>query len=698
MHIGDLWGKGFALIALAGLVWGCGSVNSNAPTLDEAGRHAANWIVDHRASFVRDQGSCNDCHGSDLKGGISKVSCSTALFGGQSCHANGPSGHPAGWREPDFHGGVAKAQPGNDSGFTNCQTCHGGDFAGGVSGVSCFTAGRSSGACHVANGVAVQAPHSPIPWRTYPTPAHTDTVDDIAGLNAGTCEQCHRAGKNLRTPIINTYAAGKPGCFNSTLCHGQMGHPPGWAQPANHGSTAKSNLTSCQQCHADNPLGGPGSNPRFNVQLGRLVDAGLGNTGCEVCHAPLAAHPRVLRIPAVFGAITTLTPLNTPWYFHCKGSPAGFDACNRCHGANLDGVGGVAGATSCTFCHNSGLPTTLKNCTSCHGLPPSGAAYPNTAAAHPSHGTLNVADICGECHNGLGTVSLDHFQRAKNHTPGVQPGAVQFGAFAQTGGLSPAFNETNKQCSNTYCHGATLAGGADKAPRWNDAAYLAATGCGTCHGFPPAIPAHAGVTAATACKTCHTHVNASNSGFSDLTKHINGEVEVIGGAVAHAFPYRGSVHLSAAGAAPFAGCVTGICHTNGNAIGVYPVANGTPPDCRACHTKASPGNSCGSCHGIASANALTAGRPNGVPNAFPNIAGRHNADHNSFACSLCHGINGTGNASHGPSNRTAHGDANVVVQFTGEAAGMAFTRNVPGNGRGTCSGNCHGQNHGGDNW
>ena len=289
----------------------------------------------------------------------------------------------------------AKSQPGSDSGFQSCQLCHGSDFAGGVAGVSCFTADRATGPCHVTNGVPVGAPHAPIPWRTYPAPTHTDTVDDAAGLNAAACALCHTAGAHLRTPIITTYNTGKPGCFNSTLCHGQMGHPAGWAQPVNHGATARSNLTYCQQCHADNPFGGPGSNPRFNVQLGRLVDAALGNTGCEVCHAPLAAHPRVLQIPAVFGAITTLNPLGTPWYLHCKASPSGFDACNRCHGANLDGVGGVTGATACTFCHRSGLPTTLKNCTSCHTKPPSGTVYPNKASAHPGHSTLNVADICG---------------------------------------------------------------------------------------------------------------------------------------------------------------------------------------------------------------------------------------------------------------------------------------------------------------
>src|SRR5512143_356174 len=605
MHLQGAFFKVSLLFALAGMVWACSSPNSKAPILDAAGKHAGDWIVDHRPSYLRDQGPCRQCHGSDLSGGISRVSCFSPEFGGQSCHASGPVGHPAGWRDPALHGSTAKSQPGVDSGFQSCQVCHGTDFSGGAAGVSCFTASRATGPCHVTNGVPVGAPHSPVPWRTYPAPTHTYTVNDDAGSNAAVCALCHTAGAHLRTPIITTYSTGKPGCFNSTLCHGQIKHPAGWADPNNHGQVAMSNLTYCQQCHSDNPFGGPGRTPRFNVQLGRLVDG--ANTGCEVCHAPFAAHPRVLQIPVSFGTITTLTPIGTPWYLHCKANPSGFDACNRCHGANLDGVGAVTGATGCTFCHRSGLPTTLKNCTSCHVSPPSGNVYPNKASAHPKHSTLNVADICGQCHNGIGSITLDHFLRAKNRTTSVQAGAVQFGAFAQTGGASPAFNETTLQCTNTYCHGATLSGGGNKSPIWSDANYLKPAGCGTCHGFPPPNAVHSGFTSGTVCKNCHAHVNSTNTGFDDPKKHVNGVIDVAGG-VSHAFPNPGSVHASAAGSAPFSGCVTSGCHTNGSAVGVYPVATGIPPDCRACHIKLGPGNSCGSCHGTAA----SGGQPNGA--------------------------------------------------------------------------------------
>lgn len=683
--------KGMAVIAAALLFWGCTTANNDAVTVNASGQHVADWINMHRAAFLENQTPCYDCHGKDLRGGISKVSCFSAMFGGMTCHAQGPSGHPDGWRDPSMHGAAAKSQPGLYTGFSSCQICHGGDFTGGVAEVSCFTASTISGACHVRNGVPVNAPHAPIPWLTYPSPTHTSTVDDASGLNAAVCAMCHTHGNNLRTPIITTYATGTPGCFNSTLCHGTVGHPPGWAQPSMHGAAAKANLTLCQQCHADNPTGGPGSNPRFNVQLGRLVNG--STTGCEVCHAPLAAHPRVLQIPAVFGVITTITPIGTPWYLHCTVSPANFDACTHCHGANLDGAGAAAGATGCTFCHLNRVPTTVMDCASCHSQPPNGTSYPNTAGVHASHGALNVAVVCDACHTGLGSITLDHFNRAKARTGSLQAGAVVFGALASTGGLAPAYNATTQQCTNTYCHGNTLDKPATAilSPSWN-APFLtgvASSDCTKCHGYPPTTVApHTSSMTPTQCIGCHPHVNASGTGFTDPTKHINGVIDATSGA-AHQFPYPGSIHLSAA-VSPFTTCLG--CHTDNKTTNYpYPPAAGLPPDCQGCHVKAPPGNGCGSCHGSSSTNSLTNGRPNG--SAFPDVAGQHNRGEHNVACSTCHSTAGTGQTTHGNSNFILHNDANVIITLPSSGNTITYTRSGLGDGHGSCSGSCNGESH-----
>ncbi|HET7319052.1 MAG TPA: hypothetical protein VFK23_07960, partial [Nitrospirota bacterium] len=62
MHLQGAFFKVSLLFALAVMVWACSSPNSKAPILDAAGKHAGNWIVDHRPSYLRDQGPCRQCH------------------------------------------------------------------------------------------------------------------------------------------------------------------------------------------------------------------------------------------------------------------------------------------------------------------------------------------------------------------------------------------------------------------------------------------------------------------------------------------------------------------------------------------------------------------------------------------------------------------------------------------------------------
>lgn len=799
------------------ILWGCSKTNDNSTILDASGKHPANWIVNHREAFrklaganddpaIAGKSQCVECHGSDLKGGIAKVSCfsqgnaaqtchihpvgyrngdvhgtaakgfgtslglntcqgchgslytsgvfsRTSCFAPASlsdpafachgvgaphakdwatsttrlhsstdpnnavkcaqCHAGGrllthlspppaqPSGtapdcfnntlchsglHPSGWIDPAQHGAIAKSQPGSNKGFASCQVCHGLDFTGNASRVSCFSASRTNGSCHLRNGAPVNAPHAAIPWRAVsPSPTHTSTVDDALGLNAKVCAQCHLKGANLRTPIITSYATGTPGCFNSTLCHGMLGHPTGWADPSQHGATGKANLTFCQGCHANNPSGGPGSNPRFNVVLGRLT------AGCETCHIANTAHPPVQQIPAAFG-ITSPDPLGTPWFRHRTAT--NFDACNRCHGASLEGGVGPR----CQTCHVAALPTSTVNspdpCSSCHSQPPSGNSYPNINRAHLSHVGLNVptGTLCAECHSGLGSGTLDHFLRAKNISlvgaTSTQPNAVVFGGvLSKANGAAPVFTPATLQCANIYCHGSTLAGfnldpNIIRTPAWD--APFQGIHCDKCHGYPPVTAAHGSIPGPTQCINCHPHVNASGTGFADSSKHVNGLVE----ALTHPFPNPGSAHKTASNGI---GCITAGCHAQGTAgASPYPAAGGTPPNCRACHLNANPSTDphCSDCHGSAGndgAGVLLAGRPPVVGTAFPNRPGEHNRAVHRVACTTCHPFT-AGDARHGWSNRQKSTAAQV-----GGAGTSIISWNPAGNaGRGSCTPNCHG--------
>jgi predicted CxxxxCH...CXXCH cytochrome family protein len=360
------------------------------------------------------------------------VSCFSASFDGIACHPGGPPGHPAGWNLPDSHGASAKAKPDTSAiqGFLVCEKCHGTNFAGGILGESCFT-------CH-----GVPAPHSPSPWRVG-TRTHTNTNVD----NAPVCAQCHANGANFsRQPNPPAPAGTPPACFNNTLCHGSvvLPHPFPFTDPALHGPAAKADLTFCEGCHADPSDGGPGSNPRFNVRIGRLVK------GCEDCHEPGTAHP----VP--------WSASNAPVTSHqTAGNMA--NVCVLCHGANLQGGAGPA----CSDCHTAGSPLTATNCTSCHGNPPAGSVSPNVAGKHAEHNALdNVTGVCATCHNGAGSGTSLHNNRVDD--------VLVLPTYDAKSGAA-VYNSASKTCSQVSCHGGQA------TPSWSTGTLDVNTQCTSCH-------------------------------------------------------------------------------------------------------------------------------------------------------------------------------------------------------------------------
>lgn len=194
---------------------GCSTPNNESGFNPDTGKHLGSWYVGHRTAYLTTCNQCADCHGADLRGGISKVSCFSAGFNGLTCHASGPAGHPLPWANPDLHGPQAKRDPGAClSGFSYCQTCHGNNFAGGT-GTNPPPSCLKTAVCH---GASVSAPHSPAPW----TGARTHTNTDPG--NATVCGLCHLGfGQVVITPYTPLPPGVVPGCFNNTLCHGQQG-------------------------------------------------------------------------------------------------------------------------------------------------------------------------------------------------------------------------------------------------------------------------------------------------------------------------------------------------------------------------------------------------------------------------------------------------------------------------------------------
>jgi hypothetical protein len=89
---------------------------------------------------------CASCHGVDYSGGESGVSCYT-------CHTNFP--HPPNWAAPgsdQSHAAYIKSVYWD---LDECKVCHGSDYKGGSSGVSCYTCHTQPGgpeACNTCHG------------------------------------------------------------------------------------------------------------------------------------------------------------------------------------------------------------------------------------------------------------------------------------------------------------------------------------------------------------------------------------------------------------------------------------------------------------------------------------------------------------------------------------------------------------------
>jgi predicted CxxxxCH...CXXCH cytochrome family protein len=149
--------------------------------------------------------------------------------------------------------------------------------------------------------------------------------------------------------------------------------------------------------------------------------------------------------------------------------------CITCHDVSAPStkVGPV-----CQTCHVAASPLAAVNCTSCHAVPPdggapAGAAYPNIEGAHAGHIALAGAGTCDTCHNGLGSGTLNHYNRAKSR---LAPGDVLFLAtYDAQSGPSSFDNAAALSCSNVSCHGGQA------TPNWRTGAINVDTQCSSCH-------------------------------------------------------------------------------------------------------------------------------------------------------------------------------------------------------------------------
>ncbi len=549
-------------------------------------------------------------------------------------------------------------------GYAECVICHGEDLYGSGGAVSCYS-------CHSYNDTP--------PFIIHPATWIDPYIDHrgYASANGFTsCANCHGADLQGSPAAPSCYS----NSFNGLGCHpdgpGQAPHPVdgSYLDGANHGPEAKADLTVCQACHGQ--PGGPGSNPRFNIGI-----QSVNGKGCEACHGEKYAHPA-----------DWAGPNNT---FHYSASNIE-NACTLCHGAALDGVGGVG--VSCLGCHDSTTDFTL-DCVFCHGYPPDGTPdfATDTGVAHG-----NVAedfhDICVVCHGMKETATGGSFAAATNyqlfdkgtesigdHWDGKIDMNSRFGYNQANWGCDIAChgNDANHQLSDS---GLPVElkdfGFSGTAPHPLDGSFYNPIN----HG-----PAAKGLNAAfpngmANCQPCHAQGNVNprfNVGiFNDAGCefcHNDRTAHPSVGARDNAHWYDGIYRHGDIDPAKFMTMCT-LCH-GANLGGV--ADGGVGPACTSCHTVDPVANSsgCVSCHNIPPDGNAPAG------NVRPNNQGQH--WHSSIinvdpiqTCARCHNGAGIGTAAHFDSSRPAD------VNFLHPDASDTIT-NISTVDNTTCNGACH---------
>lgn len=215
----------------------------------EAYPHENNWEdINKHGVYADEHGvveSCQtECHGEDYKGGYSEIDCF-------ECHEVYP--HDEKWKEDaymtdkDYHGAYVMKHDSIKE--RTCATeCHGGGYAGGVSGKDCFE-------CH----------------QSYPHAFNWSAPEShgIYSVTFGTEENCSN------TCHGNDYSGGETevGCYD---CHESFPHESNYEQ--NHESMAEEDLFQCGTlCHGSNLTGG------------------LSGYSCTQCHGEWSPYPTFIN-------------------------------------------------------------------------------------------------------------------------------------------------------------------------------------------------------------------------------------------------------------------------------------------------------------------------------------------------------------------------------------------------------------------
>lgn len=456
------------------LLAGCSKVRDDlppkAPTISET-IHPEGWLEERSASFhgaqlkarTWDASGCKNCHGQDLSGGVAKVSCFT-------CHALYP--HSPGWF-PEVEGKTFHGDYVENNGPTSCKPCHGNDYSGGFSEVSC------TNNCHGDAG------GHPSGWAT-PT---SQNFHGLALLNSnwdlGACKVCHGndyRGGNSEQSCYECHTGGPEDC---TVCHGQ---PPrdentlpiesllGVNAAGAHNSHVNTLALDCSECHGAKP-----TDIQHADRLPAEITFALATRATLKNSSPTFSHIGDLRNGngSCSGVYCHSSGTDQPTYVTVEWTKPQSGACGTCHDTDTNDISpATVIATGAHVTHLTAAHGPKLNCNACHNL--AATAHTNgevdfvdgatsvssTGACLVCHGSgindarqywsspsgawLAAGNYCESCHDGSSTIAGEtapnvtaYYTSAGHGNSGLYP-ATQHGA-----------NGPGAAC--TVCHNATAA-------------------------------------------------------------------------------------------------------------------------------------------------------------------------------------------------------------------------------------------------
>ena len=404
---------------------------------------------------------------------------------------------------------------------------------------------------------------------------HTAHVNNSAtlGVNYG-CADCHAKTVTDNTTIKSSPTSHRNGVYGDFS--GARAYRTGYVQGSGNCTT---------YCHTN----GKGGVAAVTVNW----TAGPAINDCKGCHGggSNAGEPFYPN-----GGINSVTANTHPTHVVKTGLAA---SCQNCHGATMNGTVlnasgkhtdktiDVLQGNSKTFtysndssktcstvsCHSNGFFTPAAaqwgdtlDCVGCHTSSALSALGKHTKHLSP---TIASAFNCGNCHADTATNSTTlkagttvHMDAAPN---------VKFDANNVNGTFAGG------NCSNLYCHsyGTTTAGPfkVKTVPSWSGAAV----NCYSCHGSDSTTGLYNNMSTGRhkkhmvgqysyGCAVCHAATVSNNTTISDVTKHVNVQIDVTFSGVAKtgnaAATYALNGHAPGATGTVNDSCSNVYCHSN----------------------------------------------------------------------------------------------------------------------------------------